>query len=502
MTETDPHVFISYTSADVSWATWVASVLEAAGLAARVQVWDSPPGQNFVEWMQRQLAEARWTVAIYSNAYFESDWCTTEWTAALAKRTLLPVRIEPVQPPETLRTLTWLDLFGLDEARARAQLLRGVGLEVLPRLAFFPGPRTGTPTSVAFPGGTSSDTGESPADRVVEARKLLRKSPTISRLAGVRVLERLIEDAPGDGVILAAVADIVAAHVRTMRSSGSIPEDVERALNLLLRLTGIPRDLTNAQLSGANLAYRNLTAVDLTGVSLRGADLRGALLTSCQLVGSDLRSANLAGAELGDARLDDAILVGAIASDVNLNGAKLNRAVLTDARLERANLKGAELAEADLTGTDNSLADDGSEIALGRSWRDSLPLGHLRGAVLRNVDLTGAVLIMSHVDGADLSQSTLDGARLAGARLVGADLSQARLAGADLTNADLSMANLSSARLRDAELTGANLADAWLEGADLVGARLDGANLTGARLNGARLSELQRRQATGSLRRD
>ncbi len=31
-------VFVSYTSADEKWATWIASALEGAGLAARVQV--------------------------------------------------------------------------------------------------------------------------------------------------------------------------------------------------------------------------------------------------------------------------------------------------------------------------------------------------------------------------------------------------------------------------------------------------------------------------------
>ncbi|MCK9902861.1 hypothetical protein CC117_19265 [Parafrankia colletiae] len=151
--ETGPFVFVSYTAQDEAWATWIASVLEGAGLAARVQVWDSLPGRNFVEWMTTQLAGAQWTVAVYSRAYFDSYWCTTEWTAALARRTLLPVRIEPVDPPAALRTLTWVDLFDLDEEQAREQLLYTVGAQVLPRLAAFPGAAPATAAAPpTFPG--------------------------------------------------------------------------------------------------------------------------------------------------------------------------------------------------------------------------------------------------------------------------------------------------------------------------------------------------------------
>jgi hypothetical protein len=147
--EGEPFVFVSYTRVDEAWATWIASVLEIAGLAARVQVWDSPPGRDFVAWMNEQLAGARWTVAVYSKAYFASRWCTVEWTSALARQTLLPVRIEPVDPPPPLGTITWVDLYDLEEAEAREKLLRAVGLRVLPRLATFPGRAA---SSVTFPG--------------------------------------------------------------------------------------------------------------------------------------------------------------------------------------------------------------------------------------------------------------------------------------------------------------------------------------------------------------
>jgi TRAP transporter TAXI family solute receptor len=152
MTEGESFVFVSYSGEDEEWATWVAFELERAGLAARLQAWDSLPGQNYVEWINTQLAGARWTVALYSQAYFASEWCNREWTAALGHNTLLPLRLEPVNPPEALKHLTWWDLFGLDEEQARTRLLYAVGAQVLPRLAKFPA-RSSAPTPPPeFPG--------------------------------------------------------------------------------------------------------------------------------------------------------------------------------------------------------------------------------------------------------------------------------------------------------------------------------------------------------------
>ena len=58
----------------------------------------------------------------------------------------------------------------------------------------------------------------------------------------------------------------------------------------------------------------------------------------------------------------------------------------------------------------------------------------------------------------------------------------------DLRGADLRDAELSKANLRDADLTSCNLGDAVLDNADLSSATLTSANLTGARLHAASLS--------------
>jgi hypothetical protein len=45
--------FVSYTSADRTWAEWIAWQLEQAGYRVIVQAWDFEPGDNFVIRMHR-----------------------------------------------------------------------------------------------------------------------------------------------------------------------------------------------------------------------------------------------------------------------------------------------------------------------------------------------------------------------------------------------------------------------------------------------------------------
>jgi TIR domain len=132
--------------------------------------------------MNTQLATARVTIAVYSGAYFASAWCSREWASALARKSFLPVRIEPVDPPETLRTLTWVDLFDLDENPARDRLLAAVGVQVVSRTASFPG-RSLTPTDAAGPPVNSTGT-RSIFDEPVLAGKLINWRTVTRRLLG------------------------------------------------------------------------------------------------------------------------------------------------------------------------------------------------------------------------------------------------------------------------------------------------------------------------------
>jgi hypothetical protein len=84
---------------------------------------------------------------------------------------------------------------------------------------------------------------------------------------------------------------------------------------------------------------------ELSGADLSGANLREAHLTGAYLDSADLTDAHLDGADLTDAHLDGASLFGA-----HLNGAYLDSANLVGADLTGARLNGASLSDADLTG--------------------------------------------------------------------------------------------------------------------------------------------------------
>ena len=93
------------------------------------------------------------------------------------------------------------------------------------------------------------------------------------------------------------------------------------------------------------------------------------------------------------------------------------------------------------------------------AWAQS---GSLRGANLREADLSGA-----NLSGANLSEANLRGANLSWANLREADLRGANLSWANLREADLRGANLSWADLSEVNLSGADLSEADLRWADL-----------------------------------
>ena len=135
----------------------------------------------------------------------------------------------------------------------------------------------------------------------------------------------------------------------------------------------------------------------------------------------------------------------------------------------KLNLKGANLKDADLSGV------------------------NLKGANLRQVNLADVYLQGVNLSHADLSYVEILGAKLnkanlSHANLFKANLSRANLYLSDLSNADLSNAFLIRANLFLARLNSANLNHAFLYCANLVRADLSGANLSYATLSHADLS--------------
>jgi hypothetical protein len=121
--------FISYATADQTWAEWVAWQLEEAGYRVLIQKWDLVPGAQWTSRLEEGIRGSERTLAILSHAYFTSVYGQAEWTAAFRAdpqgfaRTLVPVRVEDCEPRSLLSGIVSVDLFGCSEDAARQTLL-------------------------------------------------------------------------------------------------------------------------------------------------------------------------------------------------------------------------------------------------------------------------------------------------------------------------------------------------------------------------------------------
>jgi tetratricopeptide (TPR) repeat protein len=151
---------ISYTGADQAWAEWIAETLERAGHSTVLQTWDFRPGENFIERMNKALADAERVVAVLSPAYFRSEYARDEWTAALVRDRgeadrLLPVRVAPAELPPLLANRIYIDLVGVAEPVAAERLTAGAQSGRARPVAKRPFPGAGRPAAaeaVRFPG--------------------------------------------------------------------------------------------------------------------------------------------------------------------------------------------------------------------------------------------------------------------------------------------------------------------------------------------------------------
>lgn len=143
--------FVSYSGSDEDWAEWIAWTLEEdGGYTVVIQAWDFRPGENFVVKMQRATVETARTVAVLSPTFLDSAFAKPEWAAAFAQdptgaeRKLIPIRVEPCDPPGLLAGLIYADLVGLDPESARATVLQAVADRAKPaEPPAFPGHRGG-----------------------------------------------------------------------------------------------------------------------------------------------------------------------------------------------------------------------------------------------------------------------------------------------------------------------------------------------------------------------
>lgn len=136
---TEKDFFISYTSSDEKWAIWVAEELEKKGYTTVVQAWDFAPGENFVDKMHKATINCKKTIAILSQKYFDSLFTQPEWQAAFVqdptseKAKLIPVKISDFEPTGLLKSIIYIDLFGVESEEAVKRLIAGVDTSKRPR---------------------------------------------------------------------------------------------------------------------------------------------------------------------------------------------------------------------------------------------------------------------------------------------------------------------------------------------------------------------------------
>jgi TIR domain len=124
--------FVSFNSADKTWADWIAWTLEDAAYAVVYQPWDFRPGGNFILQMQKAADETRKTVIVLTDNYLRAEYTQPEWTAAFVddprgdQRKLIPLRVAPCTPTGLLKPLIYADLVGLPEDAARSAVLTAV----------------------------------------------------------------------------------------------------------------------------------------------------------------------------------------------------------------------------------------------------------------------------------------------------------------------------------------------------------------------------------------
>lgn len=109
-------IFLSYANEDRETAARVAALLESAGWTVW---WDRriPAGRTWRSVIEDALTEMRCMVVLWSSHSIDSHWVKEEAEEARALEKLVPVLIEPVNPPVGFRSIQAADLTDYDGSR-------------------------------------------------------------------------------------------------------------------------------------------------------------------------------------------------------------------------------------------------------------------------------------------------------------------------------------------------------------------------------------------------
>ena len=131
--------FVSYNKTDKKWAKWVAGTLEERGYSVYLQAWDIAAGDDFIEKMNLFLENSSNYIAILSNDFWKSKYCSKEFTTAFNSHLkkeidkFLSIRVDETALPALYSTTVYIDLFDIDEEQAVKKLMDAVNHTENPR---------------------------------------------------------------------------------------------------------------------------------------------------------------------------------------------------------------------------------------------------------------------------------------------------------------------------------------------------------------------------------
>jgi hypothetical protein len=124
--------FVSVTTEDQDWGSWIAWHLEQQDYRVHLEAWDLQAGDFAPGALDDAVRFADRTIVVLSPAYLRSETVNAAWQRAWHRdpngfrRTLVPVRVADCAPEGLLRGIVYVDLVGLDKGAARDRLVEQI----------------------------------------------------------------------------------------------------------------------------------------------------------------------------------------------------------------------------------------------------------------------------------------------------------------------------------------------------------------------------------------
>src|ERR1700674_4928952 len=197
--------------------------------------------------MQHAAASARRTIAILSPDYLKSSFAAPEWAAAFAqdpegmKRSLVPVRVRECALEGMLRTIVHINLVGLDEDRARKQLVDGLSAK-----------RAKPDRRPAFPGEAEATRRTSRSPKPFPGKAAASSAPAVERARNAPYMPR----------VRGAISDLDRTRF-VKQAFGTVQNHFQNGLEELARQPAIDVEFTRTRRCGTAWAMPRTSSIFL-----------------------------------------------------------------------------------------------------------------------------------------------------------------------------------------------------------------------------------------------